>query len=376
MEKTREKKRGPAAIFRLCPVRHTVIGLCALLIAAHLATRSDRALNRRVSEGFVRPVHRLLSVLTARIPFSVAEGLIALAVLSLLGYAGWSLWAGFRRGAWGKRLYRLFAAFLTAALVFYGSFCLLWGAYFYADDFLTQAGLSSEKISTEQLEAVTAYFADLANAYAPQVLRDENGVCATDRQAVLARSPEVYRRAEALFPCLAWPEVPAKPVFFSRIMSYLDFTGFFFPLTAEANVNTDYPPALFASTVAHELAHLRGVAQEQEANFVAVLACLEYGDADYVYSAALLAYTYLGNALHDADRGAWEQVYDTLDEAVLRDFAAIRAYWSRFDTPVQTVSNTVYENFLYSYDQDLGLKSYGACVDLLVNYYYDTASAK
>ena len=57
-------------------------------------------------------------------------------------------------------------------------------------------------------------------------------------------------------------------------MSYLDFTGFFFPFTAEANVNTDFPGALFASTIAHELSHQRGVAREQEANFTAVLACL------------------------------------------------------------------------------------------------------
>jgi len=42
---------------------------------------------------------------------------------------------------------------------------------------------------------------------------------------------------------------------------------------------------------------------------------------------------------------------------------------------VQSVSNTVYEGFLQSYDQKLGMKSYGACVDLLVNYYYETALA-
>ena len=40
---------------------------------------------------------------------------------------------------------------------------------------------------------------------------------------------------------------------------------------------------------------------------------------------------------------------------------------------MQSVSNTVYEGFLHSYDQTLGLKSYGACVDLLVNYYYGDA---
>ena len=125
--------------------------------------------------------------------------------------------------------------------------------------------------------------------------------------------------------------------------------------------------------MAHELSHQRGVAKEQEANFTAVLACLDYGDPDYCYSACLLAYTHLGNALAGADRAAWEEIFDGLDENVVRDLLSRRAYWAQFDTPAQTVSNTVYEGFLHSYDQTLGLKSYGACVDLLVNYFYEAS---
>ena len=109
---------------------------------------------------------------------------------------------------------------------------------------------------------------------------------------------------------------------------------------------------------------------------MAVLASLESGDADYCYSAALLAYTHLGNALHSADYSEWQRIYGTLNDHVLRDFAADRAYWQQFETPVQEVSNSFYEGFLHSYDQELGLKSYGACVDLLVNYYYDEAVKK
>ncbi len=158
-------------------------------------------------------------------------------------------------------------------------------------------------------------------------------------------------------------------------MSRIEFTGFFFPFTGEANLNMDSPAFLLPSTVAHELAHQRGVAKEQEANFVAVLACMENGDPDYVYSAALLAYTHLSNALYSADPEAWQRVYSTLSTPVLQDLKENRDYWRGFRTPVQAVSNTVYEGFLQSYDQQLGLKSYGACVDLLVNYYDETASA-
>ena len=40
------------------------------------------------------------------------------------------------------------------------------------------------------------------------------------------------------------------------------------------------------------------------------------------------------------------------------------------------MTNTVYEGFLQSYEQTLGLRSYGACVDLLVNYYADAARVR
>lgn len=369
MEQTKTKK----SIFRLAPVRHVLLLLSAAVILAHLLTRGNYALNRTLSEHFVRPVHRGLSRAASLVPFSVAEVLIGLAAVGLVVYIIISIARIIRGEHKGQRVYITIISLATFGLAVYAGFCLLWGVYYYGDDFAAKSGLEAEAISVEELTAVTEYFAALANEYAPQVPRDENGVCATDRAQALARSPEVYARVQALYPCLEGPTVRAKGVFFSRVMSYTDFTGFFFPFTAEANVNTDFPPSLFASTIAHELAHQRGVAKEQEANFVAVLASFLYGDPDYCYSAALLAYTHLGNALYSADHAAWERVAGTLSEDVLRDFAANRAYWRQFETPVQTVSNTVYEGFLYSYDQDLGLKSYGACVDLLVNYYYEDA---
>lgn len=370
------KKRGFSAIFRLCPARHVLALVSAAVIGLHLLTRREHALMARLSESVVRPVHRALASFYALFPFSMAELLIALAVIGLLVYLVWQIAALIRRGNRGARLYKLLLTLLTAGLTVYAGFCLLWGVFYYGDDFIAKSGLRSEAISTEQLEAVTVYFAGLANEYGERVTRDKNGVYAGDRQALLDKSPEVYRNTVDGFPCLDGPEIAAKGILCSRVMSYIDFTGFFFPFTAEANVNVDFPPSLFAATIAHELAHQRGVAKEQEANFVAVLACLNYGDPDYVYSAALLAYTHLGNALYKADHAAWERVYSTLSDAVRTDFAANRVYWAQFDTPVQTVSNTVYEGFLHSYDQTLGLRSYGACVDLLVNYYYEQAIAE
>ena len=362
------------SIFRLAPGRHVLLLVSAAVIAAHLLTRRSHALNRRLSERFVRPLHRAMSLASAKLPFSLAELLLGLAALALIVYIIFSIKRLIFEKHRLKQVYIILITLASAGLAVYAGFCLLWGVYYYGDDFAEQSGLKNEPVSVEELETVTAWFARLCNEYAGQVRRDENGVCAADRAEVLRRSHEVYAEAEKRFPCMEGPAIRAKGIFFSRLMSYTDFTGFFFPFTAEANVNTDFPPALFAATEAHELAHQRGVAKEQEANFCAVMASLLYGDPVYCYSACLLAYIHLGNALHGADRAAWEEIRSTLSEPVLRDLAAERAYWKQFETSVQTVSNTVYEGFLHSYDQELGLRSYGACVDLLVNYYYEKAS--
>ncbi len=367
------KKSKLAAWFALCPAAHTAALLSAAVIALHLALRGDRALMARISENAVRPVHAALAVLCSHVRFSVAEVLIVTAAAAVIARLAYGLVRLLRGRSSLRRAYRLAMGLAAAGLAVYAGFSLLWGVYYYGDDFMARSGLDSAPVSTEQLEMVTEYFVGLANRYGGEVERNEDGLYVCDRDAILACSTALFDSTVGDFPCLDGPRVAAKGVLLSRGMSYIDFTGFFFPFTGEANVNTDFPPALFASTVAHELSHQRGVAKEQEANFVAVLASLRSGDADFCYSAALLAYVHLGNALCSADRAAWERVYAALGENVRRDLALNNAYWRQFETPVQSVSNTVYEGFLHSYDQTLGLKSYGACVDLLVNYYYNAA---
>lgn len=373
MDKIKNIKHKLKEFYMLCPMAHTVGIVSAAVIVLHMLTRHNKGLMVKISENFVRPYHQTMAELLNSLPFSMAELLIWAAGVSVLAFV---IYGSVRIAIEKERLKRLYKTVLPLAafaLLVYALFSVFWGTYYYADDFISRSGLKNERISVEQLKTVTRYFADMANEYSEKVTRDENGFYRPDREEILELSPELYENAEEKFPCLQGEALKAKPFRFSGILSYTDFTGFFFPFTGEANVNIDFPPNLFPSTVAHELAHQRGIAKEQEANFAAVLVSLEYGQTDYVYSAALLAYTHLGNALYKADYEAWKEISGKLGEYVLLDFAENRLYWEKFEGPAQSTMNKVYEGFLQSYDQKLGLKSYGACVDLLVNYYYDEA---
>lgn len=363
-------------MFSLCPAAHVIALLGGAFTALFFALRHDAEKMRFISQRIVQPLHHVLARLTAQLPFSLAEWLYAAAMAGTLVYILFELILLVRRPEALQRMYRLLMRLAALALGVYALFCLLWGVYYYGDDFLARSGLVLREISTDELDLTTRYFADLLNEYSAEVPRDETGLCRTDRQAVLSRSAGIFRAAEQDFPCLKGPEVPVKGMFFSRALSVMDYTGFFCPFTAEASVNMDFPAAYFAVTAAHELSHQRGVAKEQEANFVAVLASLKSEEPDYCYSACLFAYTHLANALAGVDGAALSMISAGLCDGVKADLAENSRYWAQFETPVQAVTNTVYDGFLQSYGQDLGVRSYGACVDLLVGYYKDAARVR
>lgn len=367
METTEKKKITFRSLWRLCPARHVVLLVSLAWLAAYFLLRGNKAVMNALCRTLVRPWHAFAGKLFSAAPFSVTEWvilcLVTLGIVLLI-----LLVVRLIRRRWSKA-YRTGMTVLSVSAALFALFCLWWGVLYYSDSFTEQSGLERRDISVQELETVTKYFAAQVNALGEYVERGEDGVFTADKDAIFRRSADIYDGAEQIFPCLAAPAVRAKPVVLSRLLSYIHYTGFFFPYTAEANLNADSPACLLPSTIAHELAHLRGVAREDEANFCAVVACMESGDDEYRYSGALLAYIYLGNALYSADYDAWHEVYSSLSEAVRADLTANNAYWKQFETTAADVSEKVYESFLQTYGDDRGMQSYGACVDLLTVYY-------
>ncbi len=370
MEKTAHKKN----LRRLAPVRLGITLLCLLAVALIYALRVDEGAMLWVYEHVTHPYHLFMSKLCSHFAFSAAELVYAAAILGLAAYL---LWCVYRLIRFPEKLWQLYRLVLTLAMagaVFWAGLSVMWTPCYYAPGFAEQSGVDDGPLELEELETVTRWFAALASEYADEVPRDENGACTTDRDSVLDRAAGVFEGAAELYPFLDGEALRPKPIHFSRIMSYLDFTGFFFPMTGEANLNMDSPVFLLPSTSQHEIAHQRGVAMEQECNFVAVLSCLESEYADFRYAGAALAYIYLGNALAGADYEAYTGIYYSLSDTVRADFKAQSAYWDEFrDSAAQKASNTVYDSFLKSNGQELGMQSYGACVNLLVHYYIDEA---
>lgn len=342
----------------------------AVLLVLRLC-RGNRALMNALAEHITIPLRRGLGELCYRVDFSVMEVIYVLAVLLGLAYLVWSVIAVLRsKGRRGRRAYGAALGALCAGVTVCALFSFLWGLSFWTDSFQDQSGIYAQPVAPEDLKAVTALFAERTAHSAGGVPRDENGLFAVSWQEILADSPYVYDALEEEFPFLAFEDKGVKPMFFSRLMSRMDFTGFYCAYTGESNVNIDSPACLLPSTVTHELAHQRGIASEQECNFLAVLAATASENPAYVYSGWLMGYIYLSNALYSLDPDAYRAIRETLPETVQADLADNNAYWAQFrNSAAQKISSKVYDSMLKAYGDERGIQSYGTVVDLLVAYY-------
>ena len=341
------------------------------LLLAFFLLRGQKGLMNAVADHFTGPLRRGLGKVCYLVPFSVMEAVEVLAVLFGAGYVIWNVRAVAR--AKDGRRDRAYGAALGAACILlsvWAGFCLLWGVNYWTDSFQDKSGIYAQPVALEDLREVTAFFADRVSETAGDVRRDGHGLFAVPREEILANSVRAYDGLTEAFPFLAFDDPGVKPMAFSRLMSALDFTGFYSSFTGESNVNVDSPACMLPSTIAHELAHQRGFASEQECNFLAVLASTTCSDPAYIYSGWLIGYVYLGNALYSQDPESYRAIREALPEEVRLDLAHNNAYWAQFqDTPVQKASNKVYDGLLKSYGDERGIQSYGMVVDLLVVYY-------
>lgn len=329
--------------------------------------KGNRALMDGWVFGWMAPMEQLWGRIWSLFPFSVMEILI---LLFLGGNLLWLVRAGVllvRRRSLGDLMRRLLA--LGAVwLWLWAGLCWLWNAAYYASSFTQRSGLEVRPYSVEELAAVTEHFALQAARLAPQVRRDEELHFAENLPRCFAQNSEVYQELTREFPCLSMEPVSAKPMYlFSRLQSILGFTGMYFPFTGEANVNIDAPACLVPATIAHEMAHQRMVASELEANFVGIAACASCEDPVFQYSGYLMGLIQLCNALYSAAPDRWYAIAEEFFTPELAaDWRDNNEYWAALSSPVEDAAGEVYDSFLKSNDQQLGIRSYGACVDLLV----------
>lgn len=341
----------------------------AAFFAVYFPLRTCRGAMNWLCGRVILPLELALGRLCSVTSVSVAEVLILSGIFAAVFYLAWQVRCLIARPQKGRRAVRMALTVLCVGLSVYAGFCLLWGVFYGADSFQDKSGLTARGGTVEELTALTERFAQEVSAAGDQVQRDENGCFAVPRSEIFAEAMSAYDGVVQVFDCLKKPAVMPKAFVSSRGMSYLDFSGFYFPFTGEANLNDESPAAYLPANICHEMAHQQGIATEQECNFVAIMAATSADSAAYRYAGYLMGYVHLSNALYRVDQAAWQTIRDSLPDTVRADLRQNSAYWARFDGLVNTAATKVYDGFLKSNGLADGVQNYGTVVDLLLAYY-------
>ena len=341
----------------------------ALFILFYIVRR-----NKETADWIIRyiaaPVRETMGFLTSPLPFSVAEVFYTAVIIGSAVFLILTVREIIRKPGWKEKLrvlgWRLSVLLLIPVMIWTG-YSWLWAIGYYGSTFAERSGWTVPGVEFQDLEKAASYFAEEASKRSGKVKRDAEGHFAeTD---FWENTEDLYTAIEKEFPTLKKRPLNPKPMFYSKIMSAMGFTGFYFPFTGEANVNRDFPPALQPVTIAHEMAHQRRVAAEEEANFVGVTASILSDDVVYQYSGYLQGLMLLSGPLYRASPEAWGRISAELSPQVHQDWQDNSQYWKQFESPVESTATAVYDSYLKHNDQEAGIRSYGECVDLLVLYY-------
>ena len=337
-----------------------------LYIAFLFSERFSDFFNRYISSVF----RAALAHLTGWIPFSLAElALLLLPVIvfvitaAILRYYGESL----------KEMISSIICVLSALAFMFSSFTLGFAPAYRGSSLDKKLGIERTEVSVEELYTTAQILAKKVAEESENVSYGIDGfsVMPYGYEEMNQKLIEAYSKTCDDYSFVQRLDSRLKPVMLSEAMSYTHITGVYTFFTGEANINVAFPDYTLPYTAAHELSHQRGIAREDEANFMAFLVCIRSDDAYIRYSAYLNLYEYVAGQLAGVDASRYTATYLLLPMNVRSEMAAYAEFYQKYrDSAASDVSETVNDTFLKLHGTE-GTRSYGMVVDLAVAYYRD-----
>ena len=337
-----------------------------------LTRTSPEVLERLYPASVNRTLIRILSKVTGIIPVSLGElfvyfnvflGAVLIVLLVMKIFTGGFIGLAYKT--------------VTYISLLYVVFMLVFGFNYNRASVRQYLSLERTNYGHEELYALNEMLIERANLLRETVNEDESGVFTIkeSHQEIFTMAQEGFESFGAEYPVFSGSYGITKGIIASEPLNYTGITGIFMPFTGEANVNTRGPDLLFPATVLHEMAHQRGIAYENEANYLAYAVSSYHENPSIRYSGTVLALISSMNALYRDSRESYRILYDTYSDGVKRDLAAYRVFYKAYEGEVHEQATKVNDSYLKSNGQTQGVKSYGEMVDLLLEHFVQNNEA-
>ena len=245
------------------------------------------AISADFAEGYTRTVGRFLRMVLAKIsgifPFSLAETLLVAGVVLVIYSVIRMIFEAIKNVPYEKRYELVFSRItiicLLAALSLYNfAFSPANKRYPVERNF----DLSRGELTAQQLyDCIVTVEDEIYKCLEEgdiRALPSGSTIMPYSFAECNARLNDIYKEASKKYPFIDGFSSKAKTVALSELMTHTHISGIYTPYTGEININVNYPDYVTAFSMGHEMAHQRGIAREDEANFVAFVVMYESDD--------------------------------------------------------------------------------------------------
>ncbi len=261
---------------------------------------------------------------------------------------------------------------LSIISLLFSIFVFAFGIGYHTHELDKKLDLDKKEVSAKELAETAEWLISEVNSYVNYLPFEEKGG-SFNRHSIRETNNlllDSYSKLSDEYEFLPRLTSFVKPVMLSKPMTYTHISGVYTFFTGEANVNTNAPEYSIPYTIAHELAHQRGIAREDEANFIAFLVCINADDPYLQYCGYMNLCEYVLNALYSADQKLWEETYRKLNNRAIYEMIEYNKFYEKYrDNVVGEISGAINDAYLQA-NGTVGSRSYGLVVDLAVAYYH------
>ena len=276
-----------------------------------------------IARGYLK----FMGKITEWCPFSFTEVIFVIVVLSCLLYLVWAIIL-FKK----KKILSAINRLLTITLVVIGSITTYVVSVELAYNRSTlPIGQYNEEIDQTKFKELVTYYVDDLNNIINTYGVDEDGELSLPYGYNKLFS-SVRNTYHILDDNDYFNEYTAKikPLMSSWLFSGFGISGMFFGPFGEAHYNTDNTNAELAFTIAHEMAHSKGVMREEDAQITALYICLNSEDPILRYSAYVNTLSSLLNLCrYTGNQDDYKEMYNKIDEKVWTNFTYINKHWDK-----------------------------------------------
>lgn len=361
MKKVLSKIREYIPLYSLIVLVVTLISLIFYIIVLNSVVFAD-FFNYYLSA----PTRIFMTWLTVIFPFSVAEVVIFLSPVIL----GFLIFFAVKFGKMGKRAsIKYLTVILSIPCLIFVTFVWTYSSGYHTTKLEDKMALDRDAIKKQELyEAYTVIVNELNNLV-DEIEYDETGasIMPYSYAKMCSEICDAYEKFTEKHQVLQTYYSRIKPLMISEPMTYTHLSGIYSFMSGEANINVNYPDFIVATSSAHEMAHQRGIAREDECNFIAFAVLSESDDPFLRYSAYLDIYSNVASALAGEDSALLGTV--SIDRRAIEDLRSYSRFFDKYrDSVASEVADNINNSYLQANGQTEGTKTYGMMTESVCAY--------